>query len=209
MDAQEKLIQQGANFYIIRRLWVRIHGKRWGGLTVHKAFGMSRPRYERFIHGGNTRMSQEELTRWKAMGVPKAVMTGDKLIAISMLRYADWENFFLLWEAYRDQKDTKDENVSQRYLEEKKAVDLRIDEADLEDGSNLEFRSVVKFIREANAQASSADVKLMTYINHIANVTPDELAEINLSVLEQYVNVLKAQLTLAEAVNTLRNYGRK
>lgn len=195
---QELNIEQRANFYIIRKLWILIRGQRRGGQTVFQALNMSRPRYERFLHGSRTRLTHDELAIWKAMGIPQSVIQGKKLIPIPFLGLKDWEDFFEKWDLHRETKGSKDE-----YKKAKRKIDDRIKEADVEDSTKIELYQVSTFIKNTVPQASATGVKILAITNNLSSVTPGELHDLAIPILERYVKSLQEQLKLSEAILTI------
>ena len=178
-----------------------MRGKCRDGRTIHKELGMSRPRYERFIHGENTRISLEERKRWNAMGFSDRVIDGETLIKISLLNPTNWTRFFTAWDAYRNGDGEKE-----AYTAAKEKVDRCIEDTDKDDTSPSEFADVCRFIKRTQPHTDNAEIRLVHTNNLVQSVTPADLLEVVQRTLEEHITILEEALTMAKAIHTIRAY---
>lgn len=196
-----------ANFYIMRKLWVSIRGKRRHGETIHGRLGMSRPRYARFIYGEPTQVTQAEYSKWEAMGITRSVIDGKELINVPRLSFSEWVSFFEAWDNSRHKADNKE--LKDKYIKRKKYIDERIEGIKKSEINTPTLQKIYAFIEEAPDKETPPDMKISFALNLLRGIQMPDLLEVSLDRLQEYISTLSEQCKAAEAVNIVRSYAEK
>ncbi len=195
-----------ANFYIMRKLWVAIRGKRRHGETIHGRLGMSRPRYTRFIYGEPTQVSQAEYSKWEALGIPRSVIDGKELIKVPRLSFNEWVSFFEAWDNSRHESDNT--QLKEQYNKFRKYIDERIEGINKSE-IDMTLQKIYTFIKDTPDKETPPDTKISFALNLLRGIQMPDLLEVSLDRLQEYISTLSEQCKAAEAVNILRSYAEK
>ncbi len=195
-----------ANFYIMRKLWVAIRGKRRHGETIHGRLGMSRPRYTRFIYGEPTKVSQAEYSKWEALGITRSVIDGKELIKVPRLSFNEWVSFFEAWDNSRHETDNT--QLKERYGKFRKYIDERIEGINRSE-IDMTLQKIYTFIKDTPDKETPPDTKISFALNLLRGIQMPDLLKVRLDRLQEYISTLSEQCKAAEAVNILRSYAEK
>lgn len=198
------------------------------GQTIYDAFHMSRERYTRIIRGQKIRLSEEELRRLVSeTGVRREIFEGKAYFQFDAISEKDWKKLFDLRNMDDIQGKTKAENLEGKSEEETEKIERRrkerikteqknkrkdardyekylykqMNQSDIDLLKNPDLYCFAVYLKRGRPETDiDIETALKERIKLLNSVSFSQLERCRSEVLQEYLQVLKNQMDIAETL---------